>query len=161
MSYEDYMNVPDRLRQPPELLSLQIAREIAMDLLDVEDILKRYGITAKEWDRLQRNQYFQRVLQQAVIDWGSALNTEQRVKVKSAALFEEWLVEANRLAHDPQQPLSSKVELMKMLRAAGFAQAGGGEGSGERFSVTINLGADNQLKIEKTVTPKVIEGEVT
>jgi hypothetical protein len=31
---------------------------------------------------------------------------------------------------------------------------------GERFSVTINLGSDNKLTFEKTVAPKVIDGEV-
>ena len=34
------------------------------------------------------------------------------------------------------------------------------EAAGERFSVTINLGADASLKFEKQVTSKVIEGEL-
>lgn len=144
-----------------EVLALRIAREIAMDLHDIETILKNNQVEAQTWDKLQANRYFQALVAQAVADWNSALNTNERTKLKAASLVEEWLPEANRLAHDPKQLLSAKVELMKLLKSIGGVGVNpAGEGPSERFSVTINLGADAKLKFEKTVTPQVIEGGV-
>lgn len=152
----------DARKEDPEVLALKIAREIAMNLHDVETILTNYKISANQWRKIEKNTFFQRVLQDAIATWNSALNTEQRVKLKSAALFEEWLIEAQFLAHDRTQPLSGKVELMKLLKSTGGMGAGvAGEGAqGERFSVTINLGGDSKLSFTKAVTPQVIEGEV-
>ena len=77
-------------------------------------------------------------------------------------MIEEWLPEAYLKLHDANETLSSKTELGKLVRdLAGFAKQGVGvEATGEKFSVTINLGADNQLKFEKSAGPKTIEGEV-
>jgi hypothetical protein len=162
------MEVAPKLNEGvPEVLALRLAREIAMNLQDVETILALNEIRPAQWEIIQRSPYFQSVLTDAVTAWNSAINTEQRVKLKSAALFEEWLPEANILAHDRQQPLSGKVELMKLLKAAGIGSGvAGTENGGERFSVIINLGGDAKLSFEKLVTPtvtaaKIIDGELT
>lgn len=155
------MAVAPALNLEPEVVALKVAREIAMNLHDVETILDTYKITPAQWRKIEKNEYFQRVLQEAVTLWHSALNTEQRVKLKSAALYEEWLPEANVLAHDRSQPLSGRVELMKLIKSTGgMGGANPGEGAGERFSVTINLGGDSKLSFTKQVTQQVIEGEV-
>jgi hypothetical protein len=146
-----------------EVLALRVAREIAMGLHDTETILKTHEIDAKTWERLQANPVFRGLVVSEATAWNSALNTHERTKLKAAALVEEWLPEANTRAHDPKETLSAKVELMKLLKGIagmGITNAADG-GGGERLSVTINLGADSKLiKIEKDVTPKVIEGTI-
>ncbi len=156
-------SVTPALQPDLELLALKVAREIAMDLHEIESILKHNHVDTETWNKLQRNIYFQGVLKSAISEWNSALNTAERVKLKSAGLYEEWLEEANRLAHDHAQPLSAKVELMKLIKTTAGIGVGSAsmEGGSERFSVTINLGADAKLKFEKTVTPQVIEGTST
>jgi hypothetical protein len=152
------MKVPARLDLNQELLAVQLAREIAINLNDIEDILKHYSVSDLQWQKIQRNPRFQALVQEAVAEWNAAENTHSRVKIKAAAMVEEWLPEGNRLAHDASQPLSGKVELMKLIRSLSTLGVDNVEGGGEKFSVVINLGGDAKLKFEKDVTPRVIEG---
>jgi len=141
---------------------LRLAREVAMDLNDIETILKNHQLTSNQWETIQKNPHFLRLLESEILAWQAASNTHERTKLKAGMLIEEWLVEANARIHDKGELLSAKTEVVKLL--ANIADMGksrvdpnGGLG-GERFSVTINLGADRQITINKQVTPKVIEG---
>lgn len=143
---------------------LRLAREIAIDLHDIETILKNNEITLKEWERLQKDPRFLKLLESEILAWNAAGNTHERTKLKASALVEEWLVEANRLLYG-SDTLTAKTELAKLVtRIAGMGlERANVEGvSAEKFSVTINLGANNKLSFEKdaTVTSKVIEGQV-
>lgn len=147
---------------------LRLAREIAADIQTTDTILAKAGVSPDEWEAIQANPTFQRVLQQEIEAWNSAANTEERVKLKAAALIEEWLPELNARIHDPREGLQHKVKAAELARdLAGLGGRGVQTAAvGERFSVTINLGADTPaLKIEATpVTPQVtgpvIEGEI-
>jgi hypothetical protein len=139
---------------------LKLAREIAMDIQSIEDILKHHQVTGSQWEEIQQNPRFNSYLRGAVEEWQSATNTAERVKLKSMAFVEEALPEFFARAHDPKEPLAAKTEVLKTI--AKFAGVGGsveGALSGEKMIVTINLGADNQLRIERDVTPQVIDGE--
>lgn len=142
---------------------VQLAREIAMDVVEIPAILKRYEVTNQEWERIQRHPRFDQILKAAIVEWQSAINTEQRIKVKAAVLLEEWLGEANSRLHDRTESLAAKTELAKFLgRLAGLGIAGASiEGHSERFSLTINLGADASLKFEKALPTKVIDAVPT
>jgi hypothetical protein len=141
---------------------VKLSREIAMNIHGLEDILKRLAIPRETFEIIAQMPRFQALLETAVAEWGSALNTPERVRIKSASVMEEWLVEAHRLLHDPTQVLSGKVELAKLISRLGNIDRAAvvENGAGERFSITINLGADSQLKFDKPVTSKVIDGEV-
>jgi len=143
-----------------DALYVKLAREIAIDHHELGDILTRYGVTELEWERIRTDPRFQSLLKTEIEAWQSAVNTHERTKLKAAAMIEEWMPEAMGRLHDKGENLSAKVELGKLIaRIAGMglnnAEINGGVG--EKFSVTINLGSDNQLKFEKEVTPKVIE----
>ena len=144
-----------------DLTILKIAREIAMDLHPLETILKRYEIDANEWEKISNSTYFKTVLTNEVAAWNSAVNTHERVRIKSASLIEEWLPELFQRMHAPGEALSAKIEGGKLAaRLAGLGLTGADvAGVGEKFSVTINLGADQSLKIEKSVAPKVIDAD--
>lgn len=141
---------------------LKLAREIAMDMRPIDEILKIYKLEKPVWDTISRLPAFQELLRTAVEEWQSATNTQERVKLKSLAFVEEALPEFYARAHDPDEPLSAKTDVLKTVaKFAGVDRSGfeAGGGTGERMVVTINLGADHQLKIEKEITSKVIEGE--
>lgn len=142
------------------MIYVKVAREIAIDHYDIQTVLNRYGITPDMWEFMQNDPRFTRVLQSEIADWQAANNTQERTKLKAAALLEEWLEEANKRLHHPNEALPAKVQLATLLsRIAGMGSNGAGvEGGGERFSVTINLGADQKLEFTKDVTSKVIEG---
>lgn len=141
-----------------ETLLLRLAREIATDLNDIETILKAHQLTSKQWDAIKDDARFQTLLKSEMEAWSAASNTPERVKLKSAMLVEEWLPEANKLAHDSSQTLTAKVELMKLLKSlAGLGIDRADITASERVSITINLGSDHKLKFEKQLPPKVID----
>jgi hypothetical protein len=139
---------------------LRLAREIAIDLHDIETILKNHNLTPKDWDVIKDDPRFSALLKSEVEAWSAAGNTHERTKLKAGAVIEEWLVEANARLYDTGETLPAKTELVKTLaKIAGMGERASTEGNtSERFSVVINLGAD-QLSFEKTreVTPKVID----
>lgn len=140
---------------------LKLAREIAMDIRALDDILASHGVDPSKWAVISASPRFQALLRSEVESWESATNTAERVKIKSLAFVEESLPEFFARAHDRREPLNSKVEVLKTV--AKFAGVGGsgvdGSIAGEKLSVTINLGSDHSLKIEKDVTSKVIDHE--
>lgn len=147
-----------------DLVLLKLAREIAIDLHDIETILKRYQIDTETWESIRQNTYFNELLKSEVEAWQSALNTTERSKLKSAAMIEEWLPEAYARLHSATENLSAKVELAKLIAriaGMGLTNVGVEGGSGERFSVTINLGGDTKLTYDKQLPPKVIEATPT
>jgi hypothetical protein len=153
--------LPAELHSDEEVTALKLARDIAMDFHDVDAILEAHGITGERYEQLKSNPYFRALLASEVAAWKSALNTNERVKLKAASMLEEWLPEAYARAHDAKETLSAKVELMKLIKSlTGMGVTNATEGGGERLSVTINLGGDAKLTYEKTVAPQVIDGEV-
>jgi hypothetical protein len=144
-----------------ETILLRLARELGMGILPLETILEASQINQNTWETIQNHPRFIQLLESESALWNSSLNTHERVKLKSAAMIEEWLPEAYSRLNSQSETLNSKIELGKLIRdLAGFTKQGVGmEATGEKFSVTINLGADSQLKFEKT-SPKVIDGEV-
>lgn len=144
-----------------EVTLLKLAREIAMDIRPLEDILETHQISAVEWEKTRENPYFQGVLRGEIEAWQSATNTAERLKLKSLSMVEEALLEFNARMHDPKEPLTAKTEVLKTISK--FAGIGGSNFdaamAGEKLSVTINLGSDQTLKIEKAITSKVIDHE--
>lgn len=138
---------------------IKLAREIAMDMRPLDEILEIHEITPKNWEKLRENTHFQDLLRSEIEAWQTAANTPERVKLKSLAFVEEALPEFYARAHDPKEPLNAKVEVLKTI--AKFAGVGGNQFDanvgGEKFSVTINLGADQSLRIEKTLPAQVID----
>lgn len=134
---------------------LRLAREIAMDILPIDTILANHNITPDDWARIQVHPRFIQLLISNQEAWGSSLNTAERVRVKSLAMVEEVLPEFYSRMHDARELLSGKVEVLKTIaRFAGVSEKSG-DVLGEKFSVTINLGGDEKVRIEKNVTPQV------
>ena len=131
-----------------------------MDIRPLPDILASHGVEQSNWDSIRETPSFQSLLRSEVEAWQSATNTAERVKIKSLAFVEEALPEFYARAHDPKEPLNSKVEVLKTIsKFAGVGGSADGAITGEKLTVTINLGSDHSLKIEKDVTPRVISHE--
>lgn len=151
-----------RTKKIDDLTLVQLAREIAMNIQSIETILETHQIDVDTWDRLKITPRFVQLLETETSSWNSAINTHERVKLKSAALVEDWLPEAYARMNDTTENLNAKTELAKLvarLAGMGLNNTSITDGSGERFSVTINLGGDNNLKIEKSMPMRVVEGE--
>lgn len=142
-------------------IEAKLAREIAIGNYELGEILERFQLSTEQWEAISASPRFRQLLEQECIRWNSAINTEERVRLKAAAIIEEWLLEANQRLHDRDEVLSSKVGLAQTIAkfaGIGVQQREGGE-AGDKFSLTINFGGNKAVTIEKDVTPKVIEGE--
>jgi hypothetical protein len=143
-----------------DIVMIKIAREIAMGIRSVPQILETHRVADGDWETMSTHPIFQTYLRQSVEEWHSATNTPERVKLKSMAFIEEALPEFFARAHDPKEPLAAKTEVLKTV--AKFAGVGGtvdGTIAGERMVVNINLGADHNLRIERSYD--IIEGEAS
>jgi hypothetical protein len=138
-----------------DLKFVALAREIAMGIRDLPEILESQRIDDAEWDQIKRNDRFITLLNSEVESWNSAVNSNERVKLKSAVLIEEWLPEANARLHDSRETLDAKTKtatLIARLAGMGLTGANIGEDGASKFSVTINLGGGAQF--QKDVTPQ-------
>lgn len=144
-----------------EVLMRRLAREIAMDQHDQERILLQNNVTVAEFQKICKRPRFAIILQEELNAWNTAANTPERVRIKAAAMIEEWLPEAFMQLHG-DATLQHKTQLATLVsRLGGMDKSEMGVASnGERFSVTINLGADNKLAFDKALPTKVIEGTV-
>ncbi len=142
------------------VILLKVAREIAADIRPLDDILKIHGLTDDDWEQLKTEHRFKVARNNAVAEWQSVANTTDRVRVKSLAFVEEALPEFYARAHDPKESLTAKVEVLKTIaKIAGISERAADAGTGgARMSVTINLGADHKLTIEKDITPVTAQG---
>ena len=118
-----------------------LAREIAMGIYEVEDILGRYGVGWDEFERINTLPRFQRLLETTTVEWGSTLNTRERIKVKALAGLEDGLPELFRAAKDSRETLASRVEAFKLARVlGGIGERDPNEIAPEKFTLTINVG---------------------
>jgi hypothetical protein len=147
-----------------DALMLKLARELAIDMRALEEIQRALQIPDDKLADFREHPTFLRYLRDAMSEWNSAASTPDRVKLKSLHFIEEALPELFARAHDPREPLSAKVELIKTV--ARFGGVGGGADgvvSGEKLSVIINLGGDQSLRVEKNITPQrasIVDAEV-
>ena len=123
-----------------------LARELAMGIYEVEDILGRYGISWGEFERIQGMARFQRLLETTTVEWGSTLNTRERIKVKALAGVEDGLAGLFMSAKDTRETLASRVEAYKLARVlAGIGEKDPNEIPQEKFTLTINIGDEKTV----------------
>jgi hypothetical protein len=131
----------------------QIANEIAMDILPIEDIKKLYGYTDDAWGVLMRNPTFDAMLQDAIVTWQSAGNVEKRIRFKALASVEMSLLRFHTDMNNPEITLASRTEALKtIIKLAGMDKPEPVSGSvGSGWSLTINVGGASKEPI--TITP--------
>ena len=68
-----------------------LAREIAMDILPLGQILELHKLSEEDWERIQSNRQYQETIAGLVREWQSASNVRERVKIKAATGLESQL----------------------------------------------------------------------
>jgi hypothetical protein len=130
-----------------DVVMLKVARDVAMDIYPLQDILKNNDITVNEFHRWATHPQFIKYLQSEKEAWSAASNTAERTKLKAGIVMEMFMEEAHTSLHDKKIPLNQRVELTKVLsRLAGFgvtAAPGSGGGPGG-FRLQINIGPGNE-----------------
>lgn len=135
----------------------ELARALAVNLQPEEEILTRFGITAEDLVRLRKNEFFKNALENFTQEWNSPLTTTQRMKIKSAMILEDSLPTLAQRMVDNQEPLRDSIEAAKLFAKMGdIGEQKNGVASGERVSITINIGTE-KLTFEKTPVIEIPE----
>lgn len=134
-----------------------LAREIAMDIFPVHDVLRLHQLTDEQWQRIQSNPKFQQMLGDMVTEWNSTASTKERIKIKAQTGLESELEHYVRAIKDENIPLAQRVEAGKFLAKLGELDGnvlGGAGGSG--FNITLNIGTTSTTQAVE-IKPKQIE----
>ena len=86
-----------------------LAREIAMDIFPVHDIIALHRLTEEEWQRVQKNPKFVSMVADMSAEWQSAANTRERVRIKAATGLESILETYIRDISDPAIPSTNAL----------------------------------------------------
>lgn len=152
-------------RQHLDDLMLAVAREIAMGMNDLPTILVNYNVSKEEWDKIHTNPRFSSLVDNEREAWLSATNAAERLKIKSATVLEDWLLDASAQLYDQKHALNHRTDLAKLMaQMAGVGGNARGQNEaavGSRVSITINMGSDKPLirDVSPVVTAEVIEDE--
>lgn len=123
-----------------------LAREIAMDIFPVEEVLAIHKLTDQEWQRIALNPKFQEMLASMQREWLSAANTRDRVRIKAATGLESMLETYIREIADESIPLTQRVEAGKFLARLGELDGAldklGGQGAAGHVTINITTSAD-------------------
>jgi len=133
----------------PNLAAL--AREVAMDILPMKDILELHKLTDEEWELIRRDRRFDAMLTSMIRDWNSADNTRERVRVKAATGFEALMEPLIQDAKDPSIPLVQRTEVLKLLVRIGELENDKNGIAGGAFNIQINVGALPAEQVTVTV----------
>lgn len=129
----------------------RVARAIAMDIDELDTILRNESLSPEQMQSILGMDYFRKLLAQEQAAWNAIENTEDRIRFKSLAIVEQSLDEFYARMHDKDESLLHKTDALKTIaKFAGVGVTIDG-GSAERFSVTINLGADHTMKLNAAI----------
>lgn len=132
-----------------------LAREVAMNIREVDDILPEYKLTRPQYDHLLTHPFYEKALAAATIEWNSALSTHQRLKIEAAACLENGLPALNARMVNATESLPAAVEVGKLFaKIAGIGEQDHAVGPSDKFTITINLGADTTVTRTLDVTPR-------
>jgi hypothetical protein len=146
----------------PELVPVklaELAREVAMNIREIDDIIAVYKLTREQYDWLAtHHEFYKHALHVSTVEWTSALTTPERVRLESAAILEDALPRLGARMVNQAEGLPGVVEAAKLFaKLAGLGEKEVGDRApGERFKIEINLGADEKLTYQSKPDPVTI-----
>lgn len=127
----------------------KLAREVVMQIRDLDDILAAFCITPEQYAAIAALPFFKHALEAISIEWNSSLSTAQRIKLSSQAILEDSLTKLGARMTDEKETLPAVVEAGKLFaKLGGVGEADKSQTIGEKFTININLGGDNKLAVE-------------
>lgn len=138
-----------------------LARDLAMDLLTVDVILKKHGLSNAQYEFLcEYNDYFKSTIAQQAKEWQSIGSTQDRLRAQAAAALEEQFPTLASRMGKQSEKFADAVEAAKLFaKVAGVDGTPSGHGAaGERFTINIDLGADTRLVIGAGADPQAGAG---
>jgi len=139
-----------------------LVSDVAQNMYELPHLLKKHGLTPKQYATLEKNPFFQRALEAEVITWQGANSIQKRLALESALAVEDAMPDVAARLRNKSEPLGEVVALMKLFtEMAGVigAKSAGPVQASERFKITINLGGDDSL--QRDATPSTTKPVIT
>lgn len=128
-----------------------LARDLAIMMYEEPIILKKHRLTPGQYETLKRYEWFQKLVEQLATEWNTPKNAHQRLAMSASVGLEAVLPDVIARAKITNEPLAGIAQLVKVI--ADIAGVGGANKAvappSEKFTITINLGADTEV-LEKT-----------
>jgi hypothetical protein len=137
----------------------KLAMQVAMDIKERHDILKDAVLTQAQFDFLEStNDFYKNAYHNACLEWHAPLSTQERIKVEAAAILEDSLLELGARMRTRAEGLPGVVEAAKLFaKIAGVGEPEARTSSpGERFTINIDLGADQKIALSASPAPQQI-----
>lgn len=130
----------------------RLAVEIAVQIRPIPEILVQYNLSRSDLVKKLKDPMFRDMVKQAKSLWHSDLSVKERIRLKSQILVEDSILEIFSILHNRDNAIPARLDAFKQLaRVAEVDSPERGKGdTGNRFTVSINLGDNNR--------PIVIEG---
>lgn len=143
----------------------QIAAQVVVEAAPLAQICAEAGIDVPYYRTVvEKNPFYQSLLQDYVKEWGSIKKTEDRIKWKSRIMMELALPTIGVRMMNEHEPLPAVTEAAKLIAKLGGVDSDkSAAATGEKFTITINLGPDEVTTVEApAITAPVLEaGEAT
>ena len=124
--------------------SATLAAELAAGIYEPSEVFDTFGLTTDEARAMLATPAFQAMVKQASAEWKALDNTEKRVRYKALVSVEELMPTLFGVVSDMKNPASSRTDAFKtFMKLAALDRAEVEGQSGQRFSISINLGADH------------------
>ena len=122
-----------------------LAAELAVGILPLPDILKRFDMTSAELKVLMKDANFKQMVSQFKREWNEASNSKERVRIKAVIMVEENLLELHSIFNDIELNPSARLDAFKqMVSLADVAPKTNAPDSGPKFNLTLNLGSSRE-----------------
>lgn len=148
-----------RLEAVLSLPIYDIAREIALDIYPLDQILASRGLSTTDprWERMRTLPEFTRALAQHAAEWNSVDSTRKRIQYKAQAALEASIPSVFALVTDTREKGTDRVKGFEALaRISGAVQPEGAGGrGGPGFSVNVNIMARDG----STRSVRILDGE--
>lgn len=139
---------PFKTEQSTPSFLVGVARDIAMDIHTLSEVLKKHSLSEAQYGYLStHNDFFKKALVQQAHEWQSLGSTQARLKAQAAAALETQLPTLGSRMGAASEKLSDVVEAAKLFaKIAGVdTDTGGPRAGGEGFTITIDLGANERI----------------
>lgn len=121
-----------------------------MEIRTLPETLKAFNLTVEQYEVIKTIPFFKRTVDTFSVEWNSSLSGPQRARLISASMLEEALPILGARMCNTEENLNAAVETGKLFaKIAGLGEPKATQATAsEKFTITINLGADEKLKLE-------------
>lgn len=135
----------------PSDLSASLAAELALNLHPPKEIFARHGFSETQAKHLVMNPVFQKMLAEAKAAWGSASNTEGRIRKKASVALEEMMPHMFAMGINPDTGAAGRNEVFKSFKSLSGMDKQEQVSGGSGFQLTINIGdTPKEIVVEGT-----------